>query len=362
MSGNLRRISYWWSVFQTYNDYEILFVISGNADNAELKKCYGKLGIRVISIPEIYPFYKVFYGKGKKAFETLLKNEKPDIVHSILVQADIIASFFKKKYNYIHISSLEGALFTKENRLKYYIYKLFYRYSKNKIDVTISLCNYTRQENINLCKINPDKIRIIYSGIDLKKFYPIKVPSTSHTITVGFLGNVSHGKLPDLFIRTIPFIINKYPHVRFLFGGIGHDLENIKKMAIDLHITSYIKFVGYVDYVPYFFKNIDIYSFTSIREGLPWSILEAMACGKAIVASPVGGVPELIKDYKTGLILPLNEPEILADKIIELIENEDLREYLGVNANKFVSTYYTIERECQEISGLYKELLEEKFL
>lgn len=357
MSGNLRRISYWWSVFRLYSEFEIVFVISGNSDNSTLKKCYEDLGMRVIVIPEVYPFYKAFYGKGKGVFRHIIQEEKPDIVHSILVQADIIVAYFKKEFNFIHVSSLEGALFSKNNCAKYYVYKWFYKYYKETIDATISLCNYTCKENIELCDINPAKVHVIYSGLDLSLFKPNISTSQVDFITIGFLGNVSHGKLPELFIRAIPLIIEKHTNVRFVFGGIGPDLDNMKKLASQLCITDYIEFLGYVCFVPDFFKCIDIYSFTSVREGLPWSVLEAMACGKAIVASPVGGVPELIKDYETGLILPSNDFTILANKLVELIEHEELRKYIGCNAHILMMQHYTIERECNEISQLYNDLL-----
>ena len=111
MSGNLRRISYWWEIFKSYADLDILLLISGPLYDTKLKEAFEKLGLRVEVLSDVYPFYKTFYGKGKDAMQRLLSREQPDIVHSLLVQADIIAAFFKPKFNYIHISSLEGALF-----------------------------------------------------------------------------------------------------------------------------------------------------------------------------------------------------------------------------------------------------------
>ena len=104
----------------------------------------------------------------------------------------------------------------------------------------------------------------------------------------------------------------------------------------------------------------ELFVFPSLWEGLPNALLEAMAAGKPVIATTVGGVPELVVHGKTGLLIPPNETDALAHAITELLHNRSRTRKMGKAARMRVEKHFTISRTVAKTENLYRELLEEK--
>jgi glycosyltransferase involved in cell wall biosynthesis len=101
---------------------------------------------------------------------------------------------------------------------------------------------------------------------------------------------------------------------------------------------------------------IDIFVHTSLRDGMPNAVLEAMACEKAVIATPVGGTKDILEDGKNGIVVNVNDANMLAEKIIELLDDREKRTSLGKNARELIASRFSPDRELRANLGVYREL------
>ena len=115
---------------------------------------------------------------------------------------------------------------------------------------------------------------------------------------------------------------------------------------------------GYVspNELPKYYASMDIVIHPSLRDGMPNAVLEAMACGKPVVATAVGGIKDILEDGKNGVIVNVNDANMLAEKIIELLDSTKKRTELGKNARESIISKFTIEKELEENLNVYRKL------
>ena len=137
----------------------------------------------------------------------------------------------------------------------------------------------------------------------------------------------------EFLIRSIPHVIKEIPSARFLIVGDGPNTCFLKEMAKDLGIQEYVNFTGRVpnEDLPRYIKAADLYVSTSLSDGASISLIEAMACGLPVVVSDIPGNREWVKNGKNGFLVPVKDPTALAEKIVFLLKNDDLRRLLGDN-------------------------------
>ena len=179
---------------------------------------------------------------------------------------------------------------------------------------------------------------------------------------ITIIGHVSEVKGHKYFLELIAGIKDNYPDILGLIVGEDKspNKEYQKKMdsyVKELCIEDYVKFLGFRKDIPEILAITDILVQPSLEEGLPLTILEAMAAGKAIITTPVGGVPEVIKDNETGLLVPIKDSKRLIEKVKLLLENSKRRLQLGKKAQKFIEENYSIEQYVKKIEDIYLKLL-----
>jgi glycosyltransferase involved in cell wall biosynthesis len=108
--------------------------------------------------------------------------------------------------------------------------------------------------------------------------------------------------------------------------------------------------------MPAYYSLMDVFVHPSLRDGMPNAVLEAMACGIPVIATPVGGVPDVIQDGKNGILTDINDPGILAAKMMDLLTDPDKRKTLGVNARESVLERFTPEKELEANLSVYRSL------
>ena len=361
--GNLRHILLWWLNLKNVRGIECVLVLSSPkvSNIFSLKDKFESEGLRTYAVPDLYPFYNALFGAGKNKMQEILDIERPDVVHSLLIQSDIIASYYKKKFGYKCVSSLEGNLIPKTPKLKYYIYYLLNLVYRKRIDRTVAISHYTYNENLTNGFIMAKYSSIIHSGLNTKMF-KMKQYDECLSYNIGYLANISRGKLPFLFVDVAQLLLEKHKNIIFHVGGIGVELENMKKYVESKGISNNFFFHGYVDNVNRFMLDLDFLIFTSEREGLPWTILEAMASGIPVIASSVGGVPEVIRDGYNGFLIQHNEKYGIAKTSEMLIQNSGLLKELSINARKTVEEQYSSQKEADAFLSLYNDLLTNKMI
>ena len=234
-------------------------------------------------------------------------------------------------------------------------------------DVIISPSEYYINESRFLGKYQ-DKIVVIPNGINLGEFdigyskeecrKRLGLPLDKKILL--FLGYLAPYKGPDVLVKAMSEIIKHVPDAELVFAGKGVMREELEMLSNVLGIEKNVGFVGFVDddLKALYYKAADIFCLPSTMSTESFGIvnLEAMACGVPIVASKIGGVPDVVKDGENGLLVQPRDSEVLADAIIYLLENEDIRGKMGKNGREKVVNY-SLERIAEETENVYYEVI-----
>jgi glycosyltransferase involved in cell wall biosynthesis len=208
-------------------------------------------------------------------------------------------------------------------------------------------------------KIDPGKIMIIPNGVTLERFSGwnksyrlVGLPS------ILYVGGLNKGKGVDILIRALVGLKSEHPKVKLHIVGTGSSLSYLKALSVQEGIERDVIFWGQADYfsIPKFYKGADICVFPSRCEAFGIVVLEAMASGKPIVASNIGGIPEIISDDENGILVEPNDPEALSKAIVMVSQDKALMKRLSVNALE-TATRYSWKNIAEKYVCLYRCLM-----
>jgi glycosyltransferase involved in cell wall biosynthesis len=234
-----------------------------------------------------------------------------------------------------------------------------------KADMIITDGDNGEEEIIKLVG-DGQKIRKISFGVDTKKFNPEQIIKqirenlgikTSNSPIVISIRNLEQIYDVETLIRTIPFVVSKFPDTNFIIAGEGSQRDYLKELAESLGVAQSIRFVGSIphDNLPVYLASSDIYVSTSLSDcGISISTLEAMACGLVPVVTDVADNKKWIKDGENGFVVPVKDPKSVADKIIYLLENKEIKTKFAKINRKIVEEKQNYEKEMEKMEKLYR--------
>ena len=212
------------------------------------------------------------------------------------------------------------------------------------------------------------KIDVLPNCIDLDEFEP-KLSSggirrelglSPRSILIGALGNLRPEKNLETFLLAARGILDAIPSAEFLVIGDGPAANKLKSLADDLHLSQSIHFLGERPDVPDLVAALDILVLSSYTESFPNAILEAMAMGKPVVATNVGGIPELVEEGQTGFLVPPRDPKAIADRVLSLCRDSARRLQMGRAARAHVENNFTVQAVTARLEGIYIRSLRER--
>jgi glycosyltransferase involved in cell wall biosynthesis len=215
--------------------------------------------------------------------------------------------------------------------------------------------------------IAESRLRVVRNGIALEN-YPFgrrsrAVRSSERiddaALVVGHVGRLSAEKGQARLLRVFPRVLEAVPSARLVFAGDGPEMQPLRDLARTLGVAGSSSFLGYRDDVPEVFANLDLLVLSSDTEGLPNVVLEAMAMGVPVVATAVGGTPEVVEHGVTGLLVPRDDEAALGAAIIESLTARDAAAERARRARAFVEREFTMEVLIRKTHDLYRELLAE---
>ena len=328
--------------------------------------------IKYIFIPELARDVN-FIKDLKTLFKiyVFLREEKFDIVHTHTSKAGLLGRLAAKLAGVpIVVHTPHGHVFF--GYFKPVKTKIFIFLEKLASHITDKIVALTDREkdDYRLFKITrEEKSVVINSGVDLNRFKELsfgekksfkkKLGLPEDFLIAGTVGRLVPVKGQQFLIEAVKNIIHKYPSTLFIFAGDGHLRQNLNRKAIEMGIKDNVIFLGWRDDVDRIISIYDIFVLPSLNEGMGRVLVEAMAMGKPIVASRVGGIPDLIVHGKNGFLVPPRNPEQLAKYIQILIEDKEKRESMG-QAGKKISLNFSKEAMIEKITSLYDELLIKK--
>lgn len=242
--------------------------------------------------------------------------------------------------------------------------RLLMKNSEKIIAVSNFLAESIKQEYPFISK---EKITIIYNGVDTERFRPMKVSEQlrdrfgiNDEKVIFSIGRVEREKGFHLLIKTVKEISKKIP-VKLIIGGEGTYLKYLKKLSISEGIHQRIIFTGRIpDHeLPIYYNLGDIVVFPTLRlEAFPIVLIEAMACGKPVIASKIGGTPEIIQNWKDGLLVEAGDINDLKDKLQMVLHEEKLSKELSKNARDKVVKYFSLDTMLRKYCSVYNQTLQ----
>jgi glycosyltransferase involved in cell wall biosynthesis len=202
--------------------------------------------------------------------------------------------------------------------------------------------------------------RVIYAGTDVppRDSAALRRRSTSEVI-LGTAGRLIPLKGVEFLLRAAATLRDEFPHVRVEIAGSGPQRPDLEQTSARLGLTGHVKFLGWIDDLHSVLPRWDVFVMPSLEEGFPIAALEAMAAGLPVVASSVGGVPELVVDGKTGWLVPPGDAEALAARLRLLLRSPEERLTMGAKARARVRDHFSLAQMTENFGKLYDELVGE---
>ena len=184
--------------------------------------------------------------------------------------------------------------------------------------------------------------------------FTVTLPLNTRPPLIGYIGRLSPEKGVLQLVRALPAILGDHKDLRVCIGGAGQLKESIKTLLEEEEISDRIDLPGWIshDELPHYFNRFRLLILPSDTEGLPNIMLEAIACGTPVLATPVGAIPDVIQDGITGFIMENNSPECIAKNVIRALNHANLSQ-IAENGRKFVEEHYSFERTA----GNWKEII-----
>lgn len=248
------------------------------------------------------------------------------------------------------------------------VFKNILMYSLGKADV---LTSSSKTMATYSGRFTNKDILVTPGGIMLDKFKPTKRDSSLYKddeIVIGTVKMMETKYGSEDILDAFYILKKKYPSLplKLLLVGRGSLIDYLKGKAKEYAISDCVNITGWVpfDQVPRYHNMLDIYLAPSTNESESFGvgILEASACGKPVVVSNIGGLPEVVRDNHTGFLVQPKNPELLAEKIEQLVLNKELRTRMGINGRHFVETEYDYNKIVDQIISIYENAVRNKNL
>jgi glycosyltransferase involved in cell wall biosynthesis len=202
-----------------------------------------------------------------------------------------------------------------------------------------------------------DKILIAHEHFIHFDTFTLTTPISCRSLLIGYIGRLSEEKGVRGFVESLPEIINNRKELRVLIGGNGPLQEEIGVFLQEKNLTDHVKIAGWIshDNLPDYLNMLHLLVIPSFTEGLPNIMLEAMACGTPVAATPVGAIPDIIKEGETGFIMENNSPDCISENILRALEDPN-REKIAMNAKKMVEKEFSFESTARQWKRILNEI------
>lgn len=336
-----------------------------------------KLQRRINLLYDAISFWKVL---------CLIKREQPDIIHTHTAKAGALGRFAGLIYkiflggkNCKIVHTFHGTVLSGYfGRIRSGVFLLIERMLARASDRIIVVSEGVKEELLALKLTRADKITVIPLGLDMGDLLRIGNRHQETGFRIGIIGRLVPVKNHKMFLGAVKKIIDgnggSASANRFLIVGDGELRGILENLVLKLGVGKFVEFCGWNSDVSKIYKDLDIVVLTSLKEGTPLSLIEAMSAARPVIATEVGGVSELfiktidygfatsqrIKIYDNGILCNSGDIDGLSEGLNLLLKNHRLRELMGGAGRNFVRNRFSKERLAKDIKLLYNTLLKKE--
>jgi glycosyltransferase involved in cell wall biosynthesis len=240
------------------------------------------------------------------------------------------------------------------------------RYELDKVDLVLPMSRQIRQ-SLEKGRVLPERLRVLHSGVDLG---PVpdhedgreirrRFGIPAEALVLGTVANLFARKGYDVMLRALPAILTSAPQVRYLIVGSGDAAyeKHLRALVGRLGLERHVQFAGFQPSVYPCLGAMDIYVHPALMEGFGIAVLEAMAMRKPVVATTAGGLPELVQNGETGILVPPGDSDALARAVSSLLPDSARCRQLGEAGRARVAAHFTVEAMMDRLTSGYETLL-----
>ncbi len=297
----------------------------------------------------------------KSYFEVskFIKEKGIDIIHSHTRVTQVLGCLLAARLKKAYISTCHG--FFKPRAFR----KLFPCWGDRVIAISAQVKKHLTDD----FKIKEGNISVINNGIDVKWFSERTIATKTSLKTrlglksapvIGIVARLSDVKGHIFLIEAMKLVLEKYPDAQLLIVGEGPMKKDLTVMVERLKLKEKVFFLPNTSDTRSVLSAMDIFVMPSLIEGLGLSLMEAMACGLAVIGSDVGGIRSLIQDKSNGLLVPPKDPQALGSAIVELLSSFPKTKLLGDNAKVFIERNFPQEQMVKKTEGVYLACLKQR--
>lgn len=335
-------------LIKSTNQDEFVSVVACLNDLGPIAEELISVGVQVLKVDSMTPIVSYLY-PGKLI--RIIREQKIDVVHvhSGCWHKTAIAARYCGVKKIIYTD--HGRKFPDSSKVMI-LDRLVSPITRHVVAVSDNLGKYLR---VNV-GIPEKKVKVIINGIDVDRFLIARNLVTSNVcLRFGIIARLAPVKDIATLIRAMAIVRQHNPHVLLSIVGDGPERDSLESLVNELGLAQVISFLGFRRDIPSVLKEIDIFVLVSLSEGTSITLLEAMASGKPVVVTDVGGNPAIVEQGVNGLLVPPGDSEVLAQALLNISVDSELRQSMATaNINK-VTEHYSIQSMARHYEVLYRD-------
>ena len=299
---------------------------------------------------------------------SLIRRESPQIVHTHLFKSDFHGRLAARVAGApVVVSTLHSIDRWAQGRSLGVLYGWTARFA----DRLIAVSEDVRRFHATYTGVPEEKFVTIENGVDIHRFAGFEsagqavrkeLEFDNAAVVFGIVGRLTPPKDHSTFLKAAALILQKAPQARFLIVGEGPLREDLQLQAQEFGLGNTLVFIGLRNDIPAVLAALDVLVFSSLWEGLPVSLLEGMAAARPVVATTVGGIPEVVLPDKSAFLVPAGDAVALAEACLRLVSDSTTRRSMGQAGLARVVAHYSIDAMVDRTAALYAKLLQERGL
>ncbi|WP_193310627.1 glycosyltransferase family 4 protein [Halorubrum halophilum] len=288
-------------------------------------------------------------------FRKILNEFQPDIVHAHnrFFYTSVLSSLYSIQSNYklvttVHLGDI-GMISGLSGRAAEIFEQTISRFVISSSDQVIGVSDAAEKIAQSL---GANRTAVVRNAVDVDKFSPSPIEEKS----LLYIGRFVHNNGIRDLLTALPAILNSHPDTEVHLVGSGPLEKEVREIIQSFGIHDSVSIYDYVNDISEMYNLASVFCRPSYSEGLPLTMLEAMASGVPPVVTPIAGVPEVVTDHETGVLVEPGNPDAVARAIIELFDDVELRKRLSKNSREYVTENLTWEQRTEKVIQVYKEI------
>lgn len=347
---------------------------------ASLEQLIAPADIRAIKLPALGRRISVL-GDARALWEltALLFRERPDVVHTHTAKAGMLGRIAATTYNLTRPKHLRSAVVHTFHGHVLHGYfhpalNLLVRWAERRLaalsDRIVTISPSQQCDIVTRFSVAVERQTVMIPlGLELAALASLEGDAPTFRsaagipigdIVIGYVGRFAPIKDLPALIHAAAGVIRRRPDVWLVLAGDGPSRPDLEALARRLEVAQRVRFLGWTDDLPRFYATIDCLALSSKNEGTPVAIIEAMAAGKAVAATAVGGVPDVVTDGVTGRLVSPGDVEALTRALLRLADDRDERLRMGAAGKRLVISRHSVERLVDAVEHLYESAMTDR--